>query len=225
MPEPGDATQGADAPLAVVLEGLLFVAGAPVSVADLARALDVGRPRVEEALRELAASYRERGVRLQRTNGHVQLASAPEAARAIERFLGLGATTRLSPAALETLSIVAYRQPVTRPEIDDVRGVDSDGVLRTLLARGLVEQVGQRLTVGHPIEYGTTFLFLEFFGLSSIDDLVPSAAETELPALPHAPPANGGPPATVPVMPAFAQPELALGDRVVEMAVAGGSDG
>lgn len=171
MTEPHDGSSSGDLPLPALVEGILFVTDAPIEVADLARALGVGRSEVERALAELALGCAVRGVRLQRTNGSVQLVSAPETAWAIERFFGLEASSRLSAAALETLSIIAYRQPVTRPEIESVRGVDCDGVMRTLLARGLVEAVGQRPTVGHPIEYGTTFLFLEYFGLSSVAEL------------------------------------------------------
>lgn len=167
----GAATPTAHLP--ALIEGVLFVSDGPVGVASLARALDVSASRVETALRELQSMYHERGVRLQRTNGNVQLVSAPEAADAIQRYLGLEQSSHLSRAALETLSIVAYRQPVTRPEIDDVRGVNSEGVLRTVIARGLVEPVGRRATVGHPIEYGTTFQFLEYFGLTGLEDLPP----------------------------------------------------
>jgi segregation and condensation protein B len=161
--------------LAALIEGVLFVTDGPVTVAALARALDVSRVRVDRGLQDLAAVYggQRRGVRLQRTNGHVQLVSAPEVAGVIERYLGLEATSHLSRAALEALSIIAYRQPVTRPEIDEVRGVNSEGVLRTVISRGLVELVGRRATVGHPFEYGTTFLFLEYFGLTGLDELPP----------------------------------------------------
>jgi segregation and condensation protein B len=169
-----DAAPYQAAPLTAQVEGVLFVADAPVAVADLARALDVTPGAIERALAEIAdACDLRRGVRLQRTNGLVQLVSAPEVAASIASFLGLEQSARLSRAALETLSIVAYRQPVTRPEIDALRGVDSEAVLRSLLARGLVEPVGRRETVGHPIEFGTTFLFLEYFGLTGVGDLPP----------------------------------------------------
>jgi segregation and condensation protein B len=101
----------------------------------------------------------------------VQLVSAPEATPYIERFLGLSNPARLSTPALEALTIVAYRQPITRPEIEAIRGVNSDGVLRTLLSKGLVEEVGRLDTVGHPSLFGTTFEFLRYFGLSNLQDL------------------------------------------------------
>jgi segregation and condensation protein B len=156
-----------------LIESILFVADRPVALAELSRALDLSRPAVDQALESLAEDCLTRGVRLQRNNGHVQLVSAPESAPAVQRFLGLEDSARLSRAALEALSIIAYRQPITRPEIDDLRGVNSDGVLRTLLARGMAEPIGQRDTVGHPIEYGTTFRFLEYFGIPSLESLPP----------------------------------------------------
>jgi segregation and condensation protein B len=108
---------------------------------------------------------------VQRLGERVQLVSAPEAAAAIERFLGLDLTTKLSPAALETLAIIAYKQPVTRAQIDELRGVASDGVLRTLIHRNLVEQ-GERLEqAGRPFQFRTTFDFLQHFGLQSLEDL------------------------------------------------------
>jgi segregation and condensation protein B len=185
-PGPGDLTYvvapegGPVGPaLSVLLESLLFVAHEPVAVADLARALEVERRAVERALAELAEDCAGRGVRLQRTGDRVQLVTAPEAAEAVSRFLGLAASGRLSRAALEVLSIVAYRQPVTRPEIDELRAVSSEAALRTLIGRGLVEAVGRRETVGHPVEYGTTFQFLEYFGLASLAELPPEASLSE----------------------------------------------
>ncbi len=161
----------AEPALAAQVEAILFVADEPVAVTDLARALAAERRAVDAALDELAVACGERGVRLQRANGQVQLVTAPEMAEAVARFLGLESNARLSRAALEVLSIVAYRQPVTRPELDEVRGVCSDAALGTLVTRGLVEPLGRRETVGHPVEYGTTFRFLEYFGLTRLDDL------------------------------------------------------
>jgi len=164
---------------ALLVESVLFVADRPVAVAELAQVLDLDRRDIERALAEIERACAARGVRLQRAGKHVQLVSAPEAAEAIGRFLGLESSTRLSGAALESLSIIAYRQPVTRPEIEALRGVNSDGVLRTLLMRGLVAPIGRRDTVGHPVEYGTTFQFLEYFGLQGLDELPPLAALVE----------------------------------------------
>jgi segregation and condensation protein B len=155
------------------VESLLFVADGPVSVGRLAEALEVTQGQVERALSDLAAAYAGRGLRLQRIGNRVQLTTTPEAASYVERFLGLEARTRLSRAALETLAIVVYRQPITRPEIESIRGVSSDSVLRTLLSVGLVEEVGRAPTVGRPILYGSTFEFLQHFGLSSLEELPP----------------------------------------------------
>lgn len=159
--------------LAALVESLLFVADEPVPVGRLAEALEATPGQIERALSDLEATYVGRGLRLQRAVNRVQLITMPEAALCVERFLGLEARTRLSRAALETLSIIAYRQLVTRPEIEAIRGVSSDSVLRTLLSVGLIEDVGRALTVGRPILYGTTFEFLQHFGLSSLDELPP----------------------------------------------------
>ena len=163
--------------LPAAIEGLLFVADSPVSVGRLAEALEVTPAQVEHALAELENDSAHRGMRLQRAGNRVQLVTAPELAPSVERFLGLEARTRLSRAALETLSIVAYRQPITRPEIESVRGVGSDSVLRTLLSVGLIEEVGRAVTVGRPILYGTTFEFLQHFGLCRLEELPPLEVE------------------------------------------------
>jgi segregation and condensation protein B len=160
-------------PLSALVESLLFVADEPVTVARLAQALEVNADAVESALRELSADGAGRGVRLQRKGDKVQLVTRPEAAEHIERFLGLETTARLSQAALETLAIIAYRQPCTRAQIEAVRGVNCDSVLKNLLTKGLVEETGRLETVGHPIQYATTFAFLQHFGLKSLDDLPP----------------------------------------------------
>jgi len=155
------------------VESLLFVADGPVSTQRLAEALDMPVGQVEQALDDLEAVYVGRGLRIQRVGSRVQLITAPEASSYIERFLGLEARTRLSQAALETLAIIAYRQPITRPEIEAIRGVNSDSVLRTLLSVGVIEETGRAMTVGRPILYGTTFEFLQHFGLTSLDGLPP----------------------------------------------------
>lgn len=158
--------------LASAIESILLVASEPVSRAELANATGAARVDVRGAL----AHLRERldgGIRLQEHGGKVQLVSAPENVEAVRRFLGAVRPAPLSRAALETLAIVAYRQPVTRAEIDATRAVDSDRALRTLLVRELVEEVGRRPGPGRPAEYGTTVHFLEHFGLASLDHLPP----------------------------------------------------
>lgn len=156
-----------------LVESLLFVAEAPVTTAALARAIEQGEEQVERVLEELKADYAERGMRLQRVRDKVQLVSAPEAAAVIQRFLGIDGTGHLSAAALETLAIIAYRQPITRPAIEAVRGVNCDGVIHSLLTRGLIQEMGRMETAGRPILYGTTFEFLQNFGLRGVDDLPP----------------------------------------------------
>ncbi len=155
------------------LEALLFAAPGPVTAQQLAAALDVPTREAKKALEAYAATLEGRGIRLQRHRGRVQLTTAPEAAPWVERLLGLEATTRLSRAALETLAIVAYRQPVTRPQINAIRGVNSDGVMKSLLSKGLIEEMGRAEGPGRPILYGTTADFLAHFGLNSLDDLPP----------------------------------------------------
>ena len=157
--------------LVALVESLLFVADEPVSVGRLSQALEVTPSQVEQALRGLEELLQTRGVRLERIGNRVQLVSLPQAAPVVERFLGLASRRKLSPAALETLAIVAYRQPVSRPEIEAIRGVGCDSVLRTLISAGLIEEVARAATVGRPILYGVTFTFLQHFGLSRLDDL------------------------------------------------------
>lgn len=160
-------------PLKALIESLLFVAEGAVPIATLAKTLEVNAEQVEAALNELKHECAARGIRLQRWRDRVQLVSAPEAAPFIEKFLGVNHTGHLSAAALETLAIIAYRQPITRPAIEAVRGVNCDGVIQTLLARGLIQEVGRQETAGRPILYATTFEFLQNFGLQSPDELPP----------------------------------------------------
>jgi segregation and condensation protein B len=170
------------------VEALLYVSPSPVTVGHLANALRVSNRRVEQALEKLTASYQKRGIRLQFHHSEVQLTTAPELSSDIERFLDLERVTRLTRAALEVLAIIAYQQPVTRPQIDSIRGVNSDSVLRTLLRHGLIEDVGRSDGPGRPILYTTTAEFLQYFGLSTLQELPqlsPGAvdeAEGQLPA-------------------------------------------
>jgi segregation and condensation protein B len=165
--------------LQALVESLLFVADRPVTAGQLANALEADEAAVEAALSALEALYVEesRGLRLQRHGKRVQLVTDPEATPHVQRFLGLALSGPLSQAALEALSIVAYRQPVTRAQVEAVRGVNSDSVLRTLVGRGLIESVGRLEQVGRPILYGTTFEFLQHFGLQNLDEL-PALDET-----------------------------------------------
>lgn len=159
--------------LASRIEALLFVSAGPVRVSQIAGTLETTPYQVENALEILRSSYENRGIRLQKHSDGFQLTTAPEMASDIERFLELEQTTRLSRAALEVLSIVAYQEPVTRPYIDSIRGVQSDSVLRTLLRYGLIEEAGRSDSPGRPILYKTTGEFLLNFGLTSLEELPP----------------------------------------------------
>jgi segregation and condensation protein B len=178
-PEPiAEENSDTELPLSVKLEALLFVAAEPVATAQLATALDLAPSVVERGLNELDAALATRGLRLQRYAGRVQLTTTPQLAELIERFLGLEATTHLSRAALETLAIIAYQQPVTRPQIDGIRGVNSDSMLKSLLNKGLILESGRADSPGRPILYSTTPEFLQHFGLNSILEM-PSLAQPE----------------------------------------------
>ena len=167
--------------LTSVLEALLFVAGEAVTASQLAAAVDVSAKEVEEALLQLSAVYEQGGgISIQQSRGKYLLTTAPRHAALVERFLGLEASSKLSAAALETLTIICYRQPVTRPGIDAIRGVSSDGVLRSLVSKGLVEEVGRAEGPGRPILYATTNDFLQHFGLSSIDELPPYKSDDDI---------------------------------------------
>lgn len=167
------ATEDTISNLPALIESLLFVADRPTPTDVIAQVLNVSPEAVEEALQALDAQLTQRGIRLQRKGTQVQLVSMPEAAPYIQRFLGLELSGRLTQPALETLAIIAYRQPITRAALEAIRGVNCDGVLRTLVSRGLVEEVGRLEQAGRPILYGTTFEFLQYFGLKSLDELPP----------------------------------------------------
>jgi len=155
------------------IEAILFVSPEPVSLTQLATTLDISISAVDQGLKELEGELSTRGIRLQRSAGRVQLTTAPETAQIIEKFLGLEATSRLSHAALETLAIVCYQQPVTRPYLDGIRGVNCDGVIKSLLGKGLIQEVGRADGPGRPILYGTTPDFLQHFGINSLMELPP----------------------------------------------------
>ncbi len=152
------------------LEALLFVAERPLGRAEIARLAGVSRDVVDERLGDLEVTLTSRGVRLVVSGDRVELTTAPEAGALIARYVGADAV-RLSPAALETLAIIAYRQPITKAAIERIRGVDSDYTVRILLHRRLVAEQGRSTAPGRPILYGTGFEFLERFGLTSLEEL------------------------------------------------------
>ncbi len=178
-PRQGEISAVPEAQLRAAAEAVLVVADGPVTCAALAEALGVGEARAGELLESLAAEYAgdgdgpARGFVLRRAAGGWRLASAPAFHDLVERFVIGGATSRLSQAALETLAVIAYRQPVTRGRIAAIRGVSVDGVVRTLCARGLIEEAGAE--PGGALLYRTTDEFLEYLGLDSLDDLPPLA--------------------------------------------------
>jgi segregation and condensation protein B len=157
------------------LEAILFVSEDPVATADLALVLELPATTVEEALSELAGSLQDgyRGLVLRRVAGGWRLATHPSAAPFLERFVTDQRSARLTQAALETLAIVAYRQPISKGQIAEIRGVSAESAIRTLLARGLVQEVGRDSGPGMAILYGTTPLLLERLGLDSLLDLPP----------------------------------------------------
>lgn len=166
---------------AALAEALLFVAPEPLEVAALGRLLGLDERDTQEVIETLGRELKDRGIRLQRYDGRLHLVSAPEAGPLVEQLLGIQTSARLSTAALETLAIIAYRQPVTRAQVEAVRGVDSSAVIRALLARGLIAEAGRAESVGRPILYVTTPEFLNQFGLQSLSDLPP----LEIPQMPE----------------------------------------
>jgi segregation and condensation protein B len=177
-PAPGDGS-AVDEPLGLTeatLEALLFVAERPLSRREIAQLAGVDRETVDARIGDLEISLVGRGIRLVASGDRVELATAPDAGRLIGRYVGADAT-RLSQAAIETLAIVAYRQPVTKSGVERIRGVDSDYTLRALLHRRLIVELGRAETPGRPYLYGTDFEFLERFGMASLDELPPLDAE------------------------------------------------
>jgi segregation and condensation protein B len=158
------------------LEALLFVAERPLTRREIAAVAGVDRGTVDARLGDLEMALAGRGIRLVLSADRVELVTAPEAGALIARYVGADAV-RLSPAALETLAIVAYRQPVTKSAVERIRGVDSDYTIRSLLHRRLVVELGRSEAPGRPFLYGTGFEFLERFGLTSLDELPPLDVE------------------------------------------------
>ena len=176
-PEATTVPEAADTPPPIelteaALEALLFVAEKPLSRREIATLAGTDRATVDARLGDLEVSLRARGIRLLIDGDRVELATAPEGGALVARYIGADAV-RLSPASLETLAIVAYRQPVTKAAVERIRGVDSDYTMRTLVHRRLIVELGRSEAPGRPFLYGTGFEFLERFGLTSLDGLPP----------------------------------------------------
>ncbi|NLW22460.1 MAG: SMC-Scp complex subunit ScpB [Tissierellia bacterium] len=156
-----------------IIEGLLFVWGEPLSIKDICHVLELEEKFLEEVLKEMMEEfdYYRRGIKILRFNDKYQLSTRPEHYQWISKLSQKEDSKSLSAAALETLSIIAYRQPITRNEIEAIRGVRSNKALETLLNKGLIEEKGRLERAGRPIIYGTTDEFLRYFGLESLDEL------------------------------------------------------
>lgn len=166
-----------------ILEAILFVAEQPIPAGELAALLEVPRKEVEATLQRMADERAERGgLVLREVGGGWRLYTRPEARPYLELFAASARATRLSSAALETLAVVAYQQPVSRGQVSEVRGVDSERVLHTLESRGLITEVGRAPGSGQAVLYGTTPTFLEKLGINDLDELPPLAD--------HVPPAE-----------------------------------
>lgn len=162
--------------LKAIVEGILFASGDKgVSIKQLSRILEITELSVEHLLGELKYDYKraERGLMMMQSQSFYHLTTKPKHSHYLKRLLETPQSTKMSQAALETLAIIAYRQPITRTEIDDIRGVQSDRPVQTLVARSLVEEVGRRESVGRPILFGTSKDFLTYFGLTSLEELPP----------------------------------------------------
>lgn len=156
-----------------IIEAILFVAGEPVALEDLTRALEVSPVEIQAALDDYSATldYERRGIRLLRFGSHVQLATRTDYAPYVERLLQPVQKRSLSQAAMETLAVVAYKQPVTRAEIEAIRGVKCDYSIQSLIQKQLIADMGRKDALGRPVLYGTTDGFLRHFGIASLEEL------------------------------------------------------
>ena len=192
------------------IEAILFVAGEAVSIRDLSRALQTDEKEIRKAARELKDEYdyNQRGFLLKRFGDKIQLATRPLYAGDVVRLLQPVQMQSLSQAAMETLAVVAYKQPVTRAEVEQIRGVKCDYSLQSLMNKGLIQEAGRKDTIGRPILFATTDAFLSHFGLEALDDLPPMPdppAEIPTPdviptpeVIPTSSEAEGSPPTVLP---------------------------
>ncbi len=159
--------------LALVVESILFVAGRPVQIPFLARVTGAPAEEVLRAVERIAQACHGRGIRIQRTGNTAQMVTAPEAAPYVQAFLGIDENERLTPAVLATLTVIAYKQPITRADIEKILGKSCEWGIAALKARNLITEVGRAPGPGRPYLYGTTLRFLEHFGLEKPEDLPP----------------------------------------------------
>ena len=157
------------------IEAILFVAGEAVSIRDLAKALQADEKGLKAVLKEIGSEYdyEQRGFMLKRFGDKVQLATRPMYSEDVLRLLQPVQQQSLSQAAMETLAVVAYKQPVTRAEVEQIRGVKCDYSLQSLMMKGLIQEAGRKDTIGRPILYATTDTFLSHFGIQGLEDLPP----------------------------------------------------
>jgi len=154
-----------------ILESLLFVSKRPLSIAELSEIIEVDNETLKKSIEELCLEYESKGIQIIKVAGGYQMRTREENAEYVHKLLRSPLATTLSPAALETLAIISYKQPVTRQTVENIRGVISDGVIKTLMERRLIAEVGRGDGVGRPILYGTTVEFLRHFGLKDLSDL------------------------------------------------------
>ena len=171
----GSKDAGLEGSLKGRIEAILFVSGEAVAIRDLAKALQTGEKELKAALKEIGSEYdyEQRGFMLKRFGEKVQLATRPLYSEDVLRMLQPVQQQSLSQAAMETLAVVAYKQPVTRGEVEQIRGVKCDYSLQSLMIKGLIQEVGRKDTIGRPILYGTTDTFLSHFGIEGLEDLPP----------------------------------------------------
>jgi segregation and condensation protein B len=161
-----------------IIESILFVAEKPVSIAEISKISGTVTFEVQKALLALTEDYKKRGLRIIRKGNYFQLITAPEVGEYIARYLNQELKKELGQAALEALAIITYKQPITRLEVEKIRGVNCDAILRTLQIKGLIQEVDRKDAPGRPILYGTTFEFLQYLGVESLEEL-PSLSEED----------------------------------------------
>lgn len=162
------------------IEAILLVAEKPVTIKEISKCIDVMNSEIQKSLFELINEYKDRGIKIIKKGNYYSMVTDPSHAEIVSRFLNEEIRHDLSSAALETLSIITYKQPVTRVDIEEIRGVASDQILRNLLIRGLIQEVGRKESPGRPILYGTTMEFLQYFGFKNESEIPKLNANNKL---------------------------------------------